>query len=173
MSEQLIDDFNSVKKVKPSNRLVKIVVIVSTLLFLIFSLLYCVHINIIIGKYYELRHKMVDVIRTHSIINAVTISLIPYIAYHIWIKKISFVKIRSYLLLLLFAILLFAGFLVLGLELILQTALDYSNSNPLLPTYMLSPRIPYSFILLFIFSAAMSFLTLRLVFREKTSKLTR
>lgn len=87
MSERLIDDFDSLNRREPTNLLVKIVVILSTLLFLILSLLYSFQIHITIGKYYEFRHKMVDVIRTHSIINAVTISLIPYITYRVWIKK--------------------------------------------------------------------------------------
>lgn len=165
MSQQLIDDFDSIKKVKPSNRLVTIVVIVSTLLFLILSLVYSFQIHLLIGNYYVLRHQLMDRISTNTIINAVTISLIPYIAYRVWVKKISFMKVRSYLLLLLFEIILFVSFLVLGLELILQTALDYSNSNPLLPTYMNSPRIPYSFILVFVFSIGLSFLTLKLIFR--------
>jgi hypothetical protein len=170
MSERLIDDFDSLNRTESTNRLVKIVVILSTLLFLILSLLYSFQIHILLGKYYEFRHKIVDVIRTNSIINVVSISLIPYLAYHVWIKKASLVKIRSYLLLLFFAIVLFIGFIVLGLELILQTALDYSNSNPLLPTYMLTARFPYSFILLFIFSATMSFLTLKLIFRKSIAK---
>lgn len=170
MSEQLIDDFNSGKKVKPSNRLVKIVVIVSTLLFIILSLLYSIEIHIIIGNYYTLRHKLIDRISTNSIINAITISLMPIIAYHVWLKGSNFVKIRSYLLLLFFAIILFVGFLVLGFELILQTGLDYSSSNPLLPTYMLTPRFPYSFMLVFVFSAILSFLFLNLLFGKKSRK---
>lgn len=168
MSEKLIDDFHSIKKVKPSNRLVKVIMIVSTLLFLIISLLYSFQIHAIIGKYYEFRRKLVAVIRTHSLINAVTISLIPYMAYHVWTKKTSFVKVRSYLLLLLSEVILFVFFLVLGLELILQTGVDYSNSNPLLPSYMLVPRFPYSFISIFFFAALLSFLSLKLIFRKKS-----
>lgn len=166
MSEKLIDDFHSTEKVKPSNRFVKVIVIVSTLLFLILSLRYSFQIHIVIGKYYEFRNKLFAVIRTHSLLNAVTISLIPYMAYHVWTKKSNFVRVRSYLILLLSAMILFVIFLVLGLELILQTGLDYSNSNPLLPSDMLMPRFSHSFILVFFFAAGLSFLSLKLLFRK-------
>jgi magnesium-transporting ATPase (P-type) len=172
MSEELIDHLDSLKKEQPKSHLIKILVF--TLIF--FSLF----LNVVVGnvvhlwivQFYEFRNKFYNLISVNLVVSALTISIIPFIAYRIWMKVPNFKTWKSYFFLLLSAIILFVGVFVLGLELILQTAVDYQKKNPLLPSYILIPRLPFSFDLLFILSAVMSFLMLKLIFRKSNRKKT-
>lgn len=170
MNEQLIDDFEALKKEGPKSNLVKILAFALILFLLFMNMIGGKVIHLWIGQFYEFRNKFPDFIHTNLIINALSISIIPLGAYRIWLKTPSFKNWKSYLLLLLSAILLFVGFFVSGLELILQTGIDPSEYNSLLPNYIFIPRFPFSFSLLFILSAIMSFLTLKFVLRKKTKK---
>ncbi len=167
MSQQLVDNFDSLKTEEPKSGLVKILAFALILFLLFLNIVWGKVIHLWIGQFYEFRNKYPDFINTNLIINALSISIIPLIAYRIWAKIPSFKKEGSYLLLFLSAIALFVGFFISGLELILQTGIDASEYNPLLPSYIFIPRFPFSFNLLFILSTVMSFLTLKLVFRKK------
>jgi hypothetical protein len=170
MSEQLIDDLDSLKKEEAKSDLVKILAFALLVLSLFLNVIGGKVVLLWIRQFYEFRHKHPDLISNNLIISALAISIIPLIAYRIWVKIPGFKNWKSYLFILLSAIILFVGFFVSGLELILQTGIDASEYNPLLPSYIFIPRFPFSFSLLFILSAAMSFLTLKLVFRKKSRK---
>jgi hypothetical protein len=171
MSEQLVDNIDSLKTEEPKSHLVKIFVFALILFSIFLNITGGEVIHLWIGQFYEFRNKFPNFISTNLIVNTLSISIIPLVVYRIWIKIPSFKNEKSYLLLLLSTIVLFVGFFVLGLEAILQTGVDASEYNPLLPSYMFIPRFSFSFSLLFILSAVMSFLTLKLVFRKKSRKL--
>ncbi len=170
MSEQLVDNFDSLKTKEPKSSLVKILAFTLFFFLLFLNVVGGKVIHLWIGQFYEFRNKFPDFISTNLIINTLSISTIPLIAYRIWTKIPRFKKEGSYLLLFLSTIVLFVGFFVSGLELILQTGIDASEYNPLLPSYIFIPRFPFSFSLLFILSAVMSFVTLKFVFRKKIRK---
>ncbi|AEA45625.1 hypothetical protein [Fluviicola taffensis] len=170
MSEQPIDNFESLKTEEPKSDLIKILAVTITFFLLFLNVVGGKVVHLWIVEFYGFRHQYPNLVNLNLVVSALAISIIPLIAYRIWLKVPPFKTWKSYLLILLFAISLFVGIFVTGLELILQTGLDYSNSNPLLPTYMFIPRFPFSFDLLFMISAVMSFLTLKWIFRKKSRK---
>lgn len=167
MGENFIDKFIFFKKKESKTLLVKILVFGLVLLLLFFRVEFKEFIYLCVVQFFDFRQKYPFEINISQIISTLVVSTIPLSTYWIWIKIRKQKNLVTYLSILFLSFSLFVLFFALGLELMIQTAVDIQKENPLLPSYILIPRFPFSFDLLVILSGIMSILSLKLIYRNK------
>lgn len=168
MKNQPIDDLSSIQNsLQKEDPVVKVVAVALCLIVFVFSFLCFKDIVEIINEYFSYRFKFVIGFELHSISVAVSLSSIPIIAYHSWLRRFKMQGFVAYLILLITTFILFSAIYLSGLEVIFYFPKMGINSNPLLPSYAVFSPFPFYFDLLFVFSAGISFLLMRLLFRRK------
>jgi hypothetical protein len=164
----LIDDLKPIAP-KSSDHSVRILVSVLSVSIIILAAFCYMDILWSLKKYAELRGKILFGSESlHGMVSAFFTASIPAIAYNCKDKKAIDYTPVSYLIPLVSAAILFIVLLMLGMELLFVISAE--QSNPLLPEGIVFPSFSFFFDLLFIFSALISFLILKLVFRKKKRK---
>ena len=167
MKNQPIDDLSSIRPdFEKSDPIVKVVAGALCLIALVFSFLCFKDIIALINQYFSYRFKFVIGFELYAITVAASISCIPLIAYHAWLRRFKKHGFVPYLILLIITFVLFVAIYLSGLEIIFSFPKTGINANPLLPSYAVFSPFRFYFDLLFIFSAGMSFLIMRLLFRK-------
>jgi hypothetical protein len=164
---ELIDNL---KPISPKNTDHSVRILVSILSILIFILAAFCYMDILwcLKKYAELRGRLLFGAESlHGMASAFFTSGIPAIAYNCRDKRAIDYTLNSYLTPLVIAAALFVVFLILGMEVLF--VISPWPVNPLLPKAIIAPPFAFFFDLLFISSALMSFLTLKILFRRKRS----
>lgn len=168
MKNQPIDDLSSIQPdLEASDPVVKVVNGALCIIVFVFSFLCFKDVVGLISNYFSYRYKFVSGFELHAIAVAVSILCIPLIAYHTWLRRFKKQGFVPYLILLIVTVILFIAIYLSGLEIIFSLPKMGINSNPLLPSYAVFSPFRFYFDLLFVFSAGMSFLIMRLIFRKR------
>ncbi len=166
-----IDDLSPVQQTtekQNDNQVVKVVAIALFLITLVFSLLCFENVVGIINRYFSFRHKFVAFFTIHSPIVAISLGVLPVIAYYHWRRKYRNTGFIPYLVLLCVVVMVFLVSYISGMELLF--ALPKNNVNPLLPSYIIYPPSGFYFDLLFILSVVFPFGILQLIIRNRTKR---
>lgn len=159
---ELIDDLNP-KVPKGRDRSVRRLVSILSILLLVLSAFCYMDIVALLNTYAGLRGKiLIGGESLHGMVSSFFIAGIPAIAYNCRDKKAGDYTVRTYLPPLVFATILFVGFLVLGMELLFSQSLQ----NSLMPDVMVVPPSAY-LDLMFISAPLLSLLILKLSYRKK------
>ena len=164
----LTDEFDS-SEIKNRKSRVRIISGILFLLILTLSAFCNKEIMQVIHYYCQLRSKLILGFAIQRIISSLFLSSSPIIAYNVWLKSRT-ITVSGYFAFFVCTTLLYGVLFVLGFELTFELSHKASDDNPLLPSYILSPPVYFVFNLLFIFSAVVSFLMLKFIFRKKIRK---
>ena len=163
----LTDAFDSLG-IENRKKRVRIISGILFLLILAFSAFCNQEMRQVIHYYCQLRSKWILGSPIHPIISSFSLSSISIIAYNVWLKSKT-ITVLGYLAFFVCTTFLYGVLFVLGTELTFGFSHKATDDNPLLPSYILSPPVYFAFNLLFIFSALITFLILKLVFRRKVT----
>ncbi|MGV3611277.1 MAG: hypothetical protein ACO1N0_10035 [Fluviicola sp.] len=163
-NSELIDDLNPAAP-KGRDKSVRRLVSILSVLLLVLSAFCYMDIVELLNTYAGLRGRvLLGSESLHGMVSSFFIAGIPAIAYNCRDKKAGDYTIRTYLPPLVFATILFVGFLLLGMELLF--AISRSLHNSLMPHVMVVPPSAY-LDLMFIFSPLLSLLILKISYRKK------